>query len=79
MFIKIGASSLLRGVHKVGACVRFGASCGGAARSADARRRRCGAAACPRRSGRLFAECPFAKSVVSPATSSFIRRSRLGF
>ena len=35
MFIKIGASSLLRGVHKVGACVRFGASCGSAARRAD--------------------------------------------
>ena len=40
MFIKIGASSLLRGVHKVGACVRFGASCGAPTRGAgDAARR----------------------------------------
>jgi hypothetical protein len=35
MFIKIGASSLLREVHKVGACVR-----GDWARAAGARRRR---------------------------------------
>ena len=43
MFIKIGASSLLRGVHKVGACVRgdWARAAGGAAptRGADARRR----------------------------------------